>query len=105
MAPAFNSVRFAAYIGKHPELIHIRTRRKSSGQNGVRERAFGSLRYEHLDRHEIDDGHTLGTEVETYRQLFNQIPGQRAGNGDVEPWRRLSKNAFISGGQSQAFSL
>ena len=39
----------------------------------VRERAFGSLKYEHLYRHEIDDGHQLGLEVETYRQLFNEV--------------------------------
>ena len=71
--PCFKSVRFAAYIERRPELIHIRTRRKSPNQNGVRERAFGSLKYEHLYRHEIDDGHTLGLEAETYRQLFNQI--------------------------------
>ena len=71
--PCFKSVRFAAYIEKRPELIHIRTRRKSPGQNGVRERAFGSLKYEHLYRLEIDDGHTLGVEVESYRQLFNHI--------------------------------
>ena len=71
--PCFKSVRFAAYIERRPELIHIRTRRKSPGQNGVRERAFGSLKYEHLYRQEIDDGHTLGLEVENYRQLFNQI--------------------------------
>ncbi len=71
--PCFKSARFAAYIEKRPELIHIRTRRKSPGQNGVRERAFGSLKYEHLYRLEIDDGHTLGLEVESYRQLFNQI--------------------------------
>lgn len=71
--PCFKSVRFAAYIEKRPELIHIRTRRKSPNQNGVRERAFGSLKYEHLYRLEIDDGHQLGVEVETYRQLFNQI--------------------------------
>ena len=31
------------------------------------------MKYEHLYRHEIDDGHTLGLEAETYRQLFNQI--------------------------------
>ena len=67
------SVRFAAYIERRPELIHIRTRRKSPNQNGVRERAFGSLKYEHLYRHEIDDGHQLGLEVETYRQLFNEV--------------------------------
>ena len=71
--PCFKSVSFAAYIEKRPELIHIRTRRKSPNQNGVRERAFGSLKYEHLYRHEIDDGHQLGQEVETYRQLFNTI--------------------------------
>jgi transposase InsO family protein len=71
--PCFKSVRFAAYIERRPELIHIRTRRKSPGQNGVRERAFGSLKYEHLYRLEIDDGHTLGLEAERYRELFNQI--------------------------------
>jgi transposase InsO family protein len=71
--PCFKSGRFAAFIDKHPELIHIRTQRKSPGQNGVRERAFGSLKYEHLHRLEIDDGHQLGLEAETYRQLFNQI--------------------------------
>jgi len=71
--PCFKSVRFAAYIERRPELIHIRTRRKTPQQNGVRERAFGSLKYEHLYRLEIDDGHQLGQEAETYRQLFNQI--------------------------------
>ena len=71
--PCFKSVRFAAYIEKRPELIHIRTRRKTPQQNGVRERAFGSLKYEHLYRLEIDDGHQLGVEVEAYRQLFNMI--------------------------------
>ena len=71
--PCFKSRRFAAFIEKRPELIHIRTRRKSPGQNGVRERAFGSLKYEHLYRHEIDDGHDLGRHVERYRQLFNQV--------------------------------
>ena len=71
--PCFKSVRFAAYIEKRPELIHIRTRRKSPNQNGVRERAFGSLKYEHLYRLEIDDGHQLGHEFESHRQLFNRI--------------------------------
>ncbi len=71
--PCFKSVRFAAYIDRRPELIHIRTRRRSPNQNGVRERAFGSLKYEHLYRLEIDDGHQLGVEVERYRELFNEI--------------------------------
>ena len=67
----FKSGRFARFIGEHPELVHIRTRHKSPGQNGVRERNFQSLKYEHLYRIEIDDGHDLGLETETYRQLFN----------------------------------
>ncbi len=71
--PCFKAARFAAFIAKRPELIHIRTRRKSPQQNGVRERAFGSLKYEHLYRLEIDDGHQLGVEAEAYRQLFNTI--------------------------------
>ena len=71
--PCFKSARFAAFVDAHPELIHIRTKRKSPGQNGVRERAFGSLKYEHLYRHEIDDGHDLGLHVERYRQLFNTV--------------------------------
>jgi putative transposase len=71
--PCFKSRRFAAFVDAHPELIHIRTKRKSPGQNGVRERAFGSLKYEHLYRHEIDDGHDLGLHAERYRQLFNTV--------------------------------
>ena len=71
--PCFKSSRFAAFVDRHPELIHIRTKRKSPGQNGVRERAFGSLKYEHLYRHEIDDGHDLGLHVARYRQLYNTV--------------------------------
>ena len=70
------TAQFAGWLGefeRRPELIHIRTRRKSPQQNGVRERAFGSLKYEHLYRLEIDDGHQLGREVESYRQHFNTV--------------------------------
>lgn len=70
---AFKGRRFAAFIASRPELLHIRTRRKSPGQNGVRERAFGSLKYEHLYRMEINDGPSLAVEAESYRQVFNTI--------------------------------
>ena len=89
--PCFKSGRFAAFVDRHPELIHIRTRRKSPGQNGVRERAFGSLKYEHLYRHEIDDGHDLGLQAEAYRELFNTIrphqslDGKRPIEAHLEP--------------------
>jgi putative transposase len=46
-----------------------------------RERAFQSLKYEHLYRHEIDDGHDLATETERYRQLFNQVRPHQSLNG------------------------
>ncbi|MGH3327221.1 MAG: hypothetical protein ACRDPT_05375, partial [Streptomycetales bacterium] len=42
---AFKGTAFAAFIASRPEFLHIRTRRRSPGQNGVRERAFGSLKY------------------------------------------------------------
>jgi transposase InsO family protein len=79
--PCFKSSRFAAFVDAHPELIHIRTKRKSPGQNGVRERAFGSLKYEHLYRHEIDDGHDLGLHIERYRHLFNTVRPHHSLNG------------------------
>jgi putative transposase len=70
---AFKGHAFAAYIASRPELLHIRTRRKSPGQNGVRERAFGSLKYEHLYRMEVETLQDLAREAEAYRQIFNHI--------------------------------
>jgi putative transposase len=70
---AFKGHAFAAFIAARPELIHIRTRRKSPGQNGVRERAFGSLKYEHLYRTEIETLQDLAREAEAYRQVFNHV--------------------------------
>jgi len=70
---AFKGQAFAAFLAARPELRHIRTRRHSPGQNGVRERAFGSLKYEHLYRLEIADLPSLAREAEAYRQIFNHI--------------------------------
>lgn len=70
---AFKGRAFAAFIASRTEFVHIRTRRKSPGQNGVRERAFGSLKYEHLYRQEIETLPDLHRETEAYRQIFNKI--------------------------------
>lgn len=72
---AFKGVAFARFIASRPELLHIRTRAKSPGQNGVRERGFGSLKYEHLYRvHEqIATVKDLHREAEAYRAVFNEI--------------------------------
>lgn len=40
----FRSFRFEAFIASRPELRHVRTKVRTPGQNGVRERAFGSLK-------------------------------------------------------------
>jgi transposase InsO family protein len=70
---AFKGAAFAAFIASRPEFVHIRTRRRSPGQNGVRERAFGSLKYEHLYRCEIETLNDLAREAEAYRHVFNHI--------------------------------
>ncbi|WP_370270869.1 integrase core domain-containing protein [Streptomyces sp. V4I8] len=75
---AFKGAAFARFIASRPELLHIRTRTKSPGQNGVRERAFGSLKYEHLYRLEIEDLDTLAREAEHYRHVFNHIRPHQA---------------------------
>jgi len=70
---AFKGVAFARFIASRPELAHIRIRRRSPGQNGVRERAFGSLKYEHLYRvaDQVATLADLHREAEAYRMVFN----------------------------------
>ena len=67
----FRSFVFESFITKRPELRHVRTRVRSPGQNGVRERAFQSLKYERLYREQIDDALDLVREAETFRIEFN----------------------------------
>lgn len=67
----FRSFRFQAFIASTPELVHVRTRVRTPGQNGVRERAFRSLKYERLYRSQINDPLDLVHEAEVFRQEFN----------------------------------
>ena len=69
----FRSFRFEAFIAAHPELAHVRTRVKSPGQNGSRERGFGTLKYERLYIDEIDDAVMLAKHAEDYRIEYNTI--------------------------------
>ena len=69
----FKSFRFGTFITGHPALTHVRTKVKSPGQNGVRERAFGSLKYEKLYLEPIDDPLDLVREAEKFRIEFNEI--------------------------------
>lgn len=74
----FRSFRFEAFITAHPELTHVRTRVRTPGQNGSRERGFGTLKYERLFIDEIDDANQLATHTEDYRIEYNQIRPHQA---------------------------
>lgn len=69
----FRSFRFETFILAHPELRHVRTRVRTPGQNGSRERGFGTLKYERLYIDEIDDAVMLAKRAEDYRIEYNTI--------------------------------
>ena len=70
---AYKSDLFARFILSKPWLAHIRTRYRAPQTNGVIERFYGSLKYEHLYRYEIADGITLNDEAEGYRHTYNEV--------------------------------
>ena len=69
--PCYKAAAFARYIRSRPEFEHVRTRHRSPETNGVIERFYGSIKYEHLYLHEIDDGPALAEHVAGYQQLYN----------------------------------
>jgi len=71
--PAFKSSRFALFIGSRPELSHVRTKHRSPQTNGVIERFFGAIKYEHLYREEIPSGQDLVEQVDVFRSLYNRV--------------------------------
>ncbi|HEX2063618.1 MAG TPA: integrase core domain-containing protein [Acidimicrobiales bacterium] len=71
--PAYKSDRFARFIAARPWMVHVRTRYRSPQTNGVIERFYGSLKYEHLYRREVANGMELNDECEAYRRLYNEI--------------------------------
>lgn len=95
---AFKGAAFARFIASRPELLHVRTRAKSPGQNGVRERAFGSLKYEHLYRLEIEDLTELAREAEAYRHIFNHLRPHEAlaGRRPIEVYNDPSLHPQLS---------
>ena len=61
----------SAFAGDEPLLRHVRTRVRSPQTNGVIERFFGTLKYEHLYRAPIDDG---GPVTGTRHRVLRDIP-------------------------------
>lgn len=70
--PAYKSTSFLRFVMSRPEIDHVRTRHHAPGTNGVVERFYRSLKYEHLYRLEIPDAVALTHEVEAYRALYNE---------------------------------
>lgn len=64
--PAYKSDRFQRFTMSRPELRHVRTKHRSPQTNGVIERFFESLKYEHLYRLEIANAWVLGEEIESF---------------------------------------
>jgi len=91
--PCFRGATFAeAFIGDDPLLRHVRTRVRSPQTNGVIERFFGTLKYEHLFRGPIDDAGALAVEVGRFRQIYNTIrPHQAIAD-------RMPRDAYLNGG-------
>jgi transposase InsO family protein len=55
--------------GDDPLFRHVRTQVRSPQANGVVERFFGTLKYEHLHRATFGDGNALAVEVNLFRHL------------------------------------
>jgi len=70
--PCYRARGFRSYIASRPEFEHVRTRHRSPETNGVIERWFQSLKYEHLYLREIDDGTELAQHVAAFEHVYNE---------------------------------
>jgi putative transposase len=90
--PCFRGQTFqTAFDSDDPLLRHVRTRVKSPQTNGVVERFFGTLKYEHLYRGYIADGDALDMEAHYFRIIYNTIRPHQALND------RTPKHAYLNG--------
>jgi transposase InsO family protein len=72
--PCYRGKTFrTAFTSDDPLLRHVRTRIKSPQTNGVIERFFGTLKYEHLYRGYIGDGDALDMETHRFQTIYNTI--------------------------------
>ena len=88
----FRGAVFAeAFTGEDPLLRHVGTRVRLPQTDGVIERFFGSLKYEHLFRSPIADAGALVAEVNRFRQMYNTIrPHQALAD-------RVTADAYLAG--------
>jgi len=67
-----------AFAGDDPLFRHVRTRVRSPQTNGVVERFFGTLRYEHLYRATVGDGNALAVEANLFRHTYDTLRSHQA---------------------------
>ena len=84
----FRAFRFEHFCEVHPLLRHVRTRVRTPGQNGVRERAFQTLKYERLYREDIADALDLVRIAEESRREYNEVRPTSTLPG-IGPWRSI----------------
>jgi transposase InsO family protein len=98
--PCFRGKTFqTAFAGDDPLLRHLRTRVKSPQTNGVIERFFGTLKYEHLYRGYIADGDALDMEAHRFRIIYNTIRPHQALND------RTPIQAYLNSNHSQTLPI
>ncbi|MBB4930681.1 transposase InsO family protein [Lipingzhangella halophila] len=94
--PCFRGGTFAeAFTGDEPLLRHVRTRVRSPRTNGVVERFFGTLKYEHLYRAIIGDGDALAVEINLFRHTYNTLRPHQTLDG------RTPRQAYLTSRESQ----
>ena len=76
--PAMKSVAVARWFAARSHLAHVRTRHRAPWTNGVVERWFGTLKYEHLYRHDIASGIDLADHVAAFTDTYNTIRPHQA---------------------------
>ena len=74
------SVAVARWFAARNHLAHVRTRHRAPHTNGVVERWFESLKYEHLYRHDIASGIGLADHVAAFTDTYNTIRPHQALN-------------------------
>jgi putative transposase len=94
--PCFRGTVFAdAFASDDPVLRHVRTRVRSPQTNGVVERFFGTLKYEHLYRAIIGDGNALAVELGLFRRTYNTLRPHQALDD------RTPRQAYVTGTGTQ----
>ncbi|MCQ3810269.1 MAG: integrase core domain-containing protein [Acidimicrobiia bacterium] len=74
----FKSARFTAWVASKRHIAHVLTRHRTPWTNGVIERFFEAIKYEHLYRRDIDNGIELTAEADSHQTTYNAVRPHQA---------------------------